>query len=804
MDKYVCIHGHFYQPPRENAWLEEVELQDSAHPFHDWNERITAECYGPNGASRILGDTQTIKKIVNNYAKISFNFGPTLLSWMQVHANEAYQAILEADKESMQYFSGHGSAMAQAYNHIILPLANTRDKETQVIWGIKDFQSRFNRMPEGMWLAETAVDTESLEIMARHGLKFTLLAPRQAGRSRKIGATEWTDLHHGKVDPRRPYLCNLPSGNTIAIFFYDGGIAQDVAFNNLLANGKHFADRLIAGFGDTNGEPQLAHIATDGESYGHHHRHGDMALAYCLDYIVNNGKARITNYGEYLDLFPPTHEVEIIENSSWSCVHGVERWRSNCGCNTGGRPEWNQEWRKPLRDSLDWLRDHAIIHYEEQAAQYLTDPWAARNDFIDVILSRTDETLSNFLQKHAKRELGRKDTINVLRLLEMQRNAMLMFTSCGWFFDEVSGIETTQIMQYAARTIQLAEQTANVELEKEFLERLGEANSNIPEHIDGANIYRKFVIPTRLDLTRVGMHYAIASLFEEYPEKLDIFNYVVESIFFDRVEGGIQRLAIGKAIVKSKTTYSEKEFSFAVLYIGQHNIIGNIAKKMSDSQFIRMHLEITDAFKESRIGDVIGIMQSYFGEDKYTIWHLFKDEKRKVMQQLMKENLEAVETTFRRMVDRDYQLLNAMKNDNIPVPRPYRASMEFILNVDLLKYLNSETMNIRKLQQLVSQFKTWDAHLEDTPKVSHVAGESIHHLMHQIGKDKHNVETVKTLNQLFGLLDSMGIHPELSQSQNLYFSIAAQNGKADPNHLPTNEWQREFSLLGKNVGVKLA
>ncbi|MHB9156179.1 MAG: DUF3536 domain-containing protein, partial [Endomicrobiales bacterium] len=462
MEKFVCIHGHFYQPPRENPWLEEIELQDSAYPYHDWNERINAECYAPNTASRILTPDGKVVIIGNNYSKISFNFGPTLLSWMEKHARDVYNEIIDADCRSRGLFSGHGSALAQAYNHMIMPLANRRDKYTQVLWGIRDFQKRFSRSPEGMWLPETAVDLETLDIMAELGITFTLLSPRQAKSVRKISGTSWQDATGGRVDPRMPYRCALPSGRTISLFFYDGPIAQEIAFGNLLSNGEGFAERLLSAFAENGVPAQLVHTATDGETYGHHHKYGDMALGYCLQYIETNKPARITNFGEYLERFPPAHEAEIFENSSWSCVHGVERWRANCGCNSGTHPGWKQEWRRPLREALDWLRDTLVHMYEEEASRYLSDPWAARNDYISVILDRSPENTGRFIREHASGEVKGDGRARLLKLLEMQRNAMLMYTSCGWFFDEISGIETVQVLQYACRAIQLSQELSGI------------------------------------------------------------------------------------------------------------------------------------------------------------------------------------------------------------------------------------------------------------------------------------------------------------------------------------------------------
>lgn len=493
MERYICIHGHFYQPPRENPWSGVVELQESAHPYHDWNERITAECYAPNAAARILDTRGRTVKIINNYAKMSFDFGPTLLSWLELHAPETYQAILGADQESQKNFSGHGSALAQAYNHMILPLANRRDKYTQVLWGIRDFEQRFGRSPEGMWLPETAVDLETLEILAELGIRFTILAPHQARCIRSSGSGEWQDVVEGKIDPTMAYKLHLPSGRSIALFFYDGPISRAVAFEGLLNNGESLAERLMGAFSKERAWPQLVHIATDGETYGHHHRHGEMTLAYALYHIESEELACLTNYGAYLKQHPPTHEVKIIENTSWSCAHGVERWRSNCSCRNGREPGWNQAWRTPLREALDWLRDTLIPQYEDKAGKLLQDPWRARDEYIEVICDRSPENIERFLTKHAVRPLKLAERVAALKLLELQRQAMLMFTSCGWFFDDLSGLETIQILRHAGRVIQLAEELFGDHIEPQFLELLERAKSNLPEQGDGRRIYKRFV-----------------------------------------------------------------------------------------------------------------------------------------------------------------------------------------------------------------------------------------------------------------------------------------------------------------------
>ena len=798
--KFICIHGHFYQPPRENAWLEVIEVQDSAHPYHDWNERISAECYGPNAASRILSsNTSVIKNILNNYTRISFNFGPTLLSWMENFDRETYDAILVADQESAKRFSGHGSAIAQVYNHIIMPLANRKDKETQVIWGIRDFTLRFKREPEGMWLAETAVDTETLEILAEQNIKFTILAPRQAKSVRKIGDVHWTSVNDQTVDIKKPYLCKLPSGKTITLFFYNGDVSQSVAFNGLLNDGKRFAKSLIDLFDKENDEPQLAHIATDGETYGHHHKHGEMALAYSLDFIEKNKNVNLTNYAEFIHHFPATWETEVHESSSWSCVHGVQRWQSDCGCNSGGNPGWNQEWRKPLREALDWLRDTLIDVYVREASKVLRDPWEARNDYINIILRRNDDNIRKFLSDHA---IGDVDHHRVLRIMEIQRHAMLMYTSCGWFFDEISGIETTQVMQYACRAIQLANQIAGVNLEIEFLKRLEAAPSNIPAYAHGAHIYNRFILPAKTNLQRVGMHVAVASLFEDEPESLNVFNYSTTNEFFLRKEAGEQRLALGITKVKSLTTRSEKRFSFAVVYIGKHNLIGHISLDMELDKFTSLKFRIVKAFEEGKLLEVLELMQNFFGPEKYTIWQLFQEEKRKILNLIAEQSLTNLEDSLRRTFNSDYPLINALNNNNIPIPKAYRTTFEYVLNANLLKCFQSDRMQVKEVERISEELEKWNLKIEDPDKVSRLAGDSIFKELNRVSGERSNIKRIQRLNRLFPILKKFDLQPILYKSQNLYFEISLENHIAKEGEVDAG-WLEQFNLLGDNLGVKV-
>jgi alpha-amylase/alpha-mannosidase (GH57 family) len=601
----VCIHCHFYQPPRENPWLEAVESQESARPYHDWNERITAECYLPNGASRIFDGQRRIKKIVNNYARISFNFGPTLLSWMEERAPETYERILRADRESQQLFSGHGSALAQAYNHIILPRANSRDKQTQILWGIRDFQQRFERDPEGMWLPETAVDVETLEILSSLGIKFTILAPQQASKVRSRSAEPWANLCGQGVDSRRAYVHKLPSGNSIGLFFYDAIVARAVAFDKLLYDGCNFARRLMDSFDPGSDSAQLLHIATDGETYGHHHIHGDMALAYALDCIERDKLGRLTNYGDYFEKHPPTHEVEILEKTSWSCMHGVARWESDCGCNSMANGHWNQQWRRPLREALDWLRDDLANPYEANAKRLLRDPWVARDEYVKVMIDRSVDSMHAFLAEHAVRDLTREEEIQALRLLEMQRYLMLMYTSCGWFFDEPTGPETVQMFQYAGRAVQLSEELCGGHREEQFLKRLEAVRSNIPEFGNGRNIYERFVRPAMLDLFGVAAHYAISSLFDGYRRSDSVYSYDAELQDVKVLEKEKTKLAIGRASITSRITRAPLKFSFAALYFGDHNLSAGIRPCEAQDGFEDLLAQAHEAFSNADLSECL-------------------------------------------------------------------------------------------------------------------------------------------------------------------------------------------------------
>lgn len=766
MQRYLCIHGHFYQPPRENAWLEKIEVQPSAFPYHDWNERISRESYYPNAFSRVLNDEGKIIDIVNNYSKMSFNFGPTLLSWMEQHAPITYQAILDSDKMSQKHFGGHGSAMAQVYNHMIMPLANTRDKETQIIWGIEDFKKRFGRMPEGMWLGEAAVDSETLDLLAKHGIKFTLLAPNQAKRFRKIGEKEWTE----GIDSNRHYNCKLASGRNIALFFYDGERSQNVAFKGVLQNGKSFAHDLLEGYRGEY-ENEFVHVATDGESYGHHHANGDMALAYCLRYIEENDLTQLTNYGQFLSLFEPEFEAEIHEDSSWSCAHGVERWRSNCGCHTGGGPNWNQQWRKPLRNGLDMIRDTMVDIYQDGLKSYTKDVWAMRDEYIHVIMDRSKPNIRRFLKKHIDKELTAEDKTHIMRLLEMQRNAMLMYTSCGWFFNDISGIETIQVLQYACRAIQLAESQSKIRFEDQFIAELGKAYSNMHIEGSGADIYNKHIKPFMLSLTQVGMHYAVASLFADDPETLTVLNYDCKSIFFERKSAGLQKLAYGTTKVDSKVTTSTKEFSFVVLYLGQHHIIGGTSKRLSTQQFKPISDALETAFTQSNVAEVLKIIQKNFKAHTFSFFGMFKDEQMHLLENYLEQSEELAYDSMRKIYDRNYNVLNVMRQNKLQIPATLSQNIDSVINYEFRELFTNGHFSVEKMEDLVDEVQKWKITLNED-HISTRLNDKLDEMFNDFQNDTSNIELLDELMKTIELYKKVGLNPLLINLQNNVFSFS--------------------------------
>jgi len=619
--KYVCIHGHFYQPPRENPWLEEVEVQPSAYPYHDWNDQVNSECYAPNAFARFAdGD------FLSNYEFISFDFGPTLLNWLERHSPEVYERILEADRRSARRFSSHGAAIAHPYFHAILPLANDLDRRTLVAWGVKDFEKRFGRRPEGMWLPEMAVDLKTLTILADFGIKFTILSPHQAARVRFDGG-DWQSAS-GRLNPKIPYTCRLPSGKEIYIFFRDPIISNDLAFGGLARNGRELAARLERAVG----ESEISLVAVDGETFGHHTPCGSVELAKCIEILSSRENVRLTIPAEYLEQNPPRAEVEIHENTSWSCFHGVERWRSNCGCNTGRHPGWSQEWRAPLRKAIDWLSESLLEIYERSTFQYLKDPWEARDDYVEILQDRRPESVEKFFSKHLSRKVCEEDKRKILLLLEMERQALQMLTSCGWFFDDISDISTIQILSHASRAMQLAKQATGIYLEGSFLEILEEARSNIREFGNGMKLYNSAVLPLQTDLRRVAANFVLKSLQSEYPSSARMYSYRIECALQKDTQRDGQRLVVGRLKVVSEITLQEEEFDFVAL---RSNTLRCWLFSPSDAPDKE---KICKLFSERGSAALASYLRN-LGEGEHTVSELFDEERRELFSAILDSEL---------------------------------------------------------------------------------------------------------------------------------------------------------------------
>ncbi len=804
--KYLCIHSHFYQPPRENPWLETIEVQDSAYPYHDWNERITAECYAPNASARMLDGEKRIVRIINNYSRISFNFGPTLLSWMQRYAPEAYRGILRADNESQKLFSGHGSAIAQGYNHIIMPLANSRDKWTQIVWGIADFRSRFGREPEAMWLPETAVDLETLDLLAKANLRYVILAPNQARAIRPLEGGNWQDCSGSKIDPSRPYLCKLPSGRSINLFFYDGPVSQAVAFEKLLDNGEKFAHRLVGGFSDARLGPQLMHIATDGETYGHHHAYGEMALTYALDYMQSRKLAHITNYGEFLDLAPPKHEAQIFENSSWSCVHGVERWRSNCGCNAG-RAGWNQEWRRPLREALDWLRDQVAPRFEAEGKHLFRDPWAARDAYISVLLDPGAENSARFEQACFLPDLDQNAKVRAWRLLEMQRHAMLMYTSCGWFFDELTGIETVQVIQYAGRVVQLYEQVTGISVEEEFQKRLALAKSNVPECGNGAQIYRRSVKPAIVDLQSVCAHYAISSLFEDYGVDTDIYSYSARRLDYQERKAGNLHLAVGKAQFCSKVTGESELLVFGALHFGDHNILGAVKPFAGDTDYEELLAQLTDAFSRAETPEVVLLLDRRFGEKTYSLKALFRDEQRRILNIILASTLNEAESVYLNIYRNHAPLMRFIAGLNSPLPRELSATIEYAINSSLRVAFSAEKLDALRIRSLLDEARENHVAL-DVTTLEFTMRRAVEQKTERFTADPGDLQAVQELLNALRVAKSLPFQVILWSVQNQIYEIYTRSYKRITakagRDSAADQWISCFRSLASLADVKVA
>ena len=810
MERFVTIHGHFYQPPRENPWLDVVEEEASARPYHDWNERISSECYEPNTASRIVDGEQRILRIVNNFSQISFDVGPTLLRWMEERQPETYQSILAADKESRSRFGGHGSAMAQAYNHSILPLLPARDIRTQVRWGLRDFSERFGRPAEGMWLPETAVNREVLDILAQEGVRFTLLSPHQATRTRPLGGSDWTDVGGGKIDPSVPYRISLPEGRSLSLFFYDGPVSHSIAFEHLLDRGEWFAQALVDALGRAQRVPGrpcgLAHVATDGETYGHHHPHGDMALAYALYHLEREHLARITNYGEFLELCPPRDEVEIAENSSWSCSHGVERWRADCGCRTG-HPGWHQAWRAPLREALDDLRGQLDPRYEEVAGKWLRDPWAARDDYVSVFFHPGPPRKGRFLEAHAKGPLSPEEEIQVWRLLEMQRSLQTMYTSCGWFFDEVSGIGTVQVLSYAGRAIQLAEEVLGGPFLPRFLERLEKAPSNLPAYGNARRVYEELVAPRQVDLPAATADYLVRRLLTPAEEPIRVPSFHAEERQFQEWEAGRVRMQVGLLCIGSDWTGASKEYEFGLLHFGDLNLAGGFREARPDSDLASLREVLAQAFEFGDLAAVVRRLSDHFPTWTVSLRSLFREERRGVIQRLLAQNLELAAGSYASIYEREAPLMRTLKDLGVPRPRVFDVAAGFVLNNELRGALERDPPDLGRAADALDEISRWGLTV-DAEDLSFTPQRTVERVLKHLEDQPLDLPNLEGLVRLLRILRRLPYRPDFWRAQNSFYHILTtvypeRREKARTGDLGSLRWVEAFATLGHLLSVRV-
>jgi len=646
---FLVIHGHFYQPPRENPYIDFVEKEASASPFHDWNQRITHECYAPNFWARVYGPAGLLRTLVNNYSFMSFDIGPTLFRWLRRNAPSVYQAIIQGDMESRKRFSGHGSAISHPYSHLILPLAHEEDKDLNVKWGIEEFRFHFKRDPEGMWLPECAVDTETLEVLAKHRISFVILSPFQAKRTKRLGEY-WQDVEGGRIDPFRPYKVKLASGKEINVFFFHHPLSMGVSFGDLLKDGEWLLSQIKSTM-PQGGSPLLA-IVTDGETFGHHKAFGEMALAYVFSKLKDQRDIKLTVFGEFLEKNPPTDEVQIQEKSSWSCSHGLERWMDDCGCSCNLNPQWNQKWRKPLREALDWLRETLRVSLKSEATQVFFDFQKAKEDYIQVILDSNNK--DQFLKEHLRSGTPQK----ALALLEIERESLLMFTSCAWFFDDPSGIETLLVLKHASRAIDLGRRFLGLDLEGEFLERLREVKSNLPEKGDGERLYLKEVLPHKVDLKRGAFHLIFRSFMRK--DDRDFGALKMKDKKEKEFRWGKAILKLGQIEVEDERTSEKESFSFSLLSFGDHNLVCGIGK-LNEKERIK------ETFHRGDLSGSALLIKETF-EEVFTLSSLLSEFQEEALEFLLEETFQEIGEVLEGYYERLLPLMGFMRINNFNPP----------------------------------------------------------------------------------------------------------------------------------------
>jgi hypothetical protein len=595
------------------------------------------------------------------------------------------------------------------------------------------------------------------------------------------------------------------SGVSIAVFFYDGPASRAIAFEGLLNSGESLAARLKGGFKD-NAQPQLVHVATDGESYGHHHKYGEMALAYALRLLEADKTVKLTNYGSYLAQFPPEYEAEIVDNTSWSCEHGVERWRSNCGCN-GGKQGWNQAWRGPLRQALDELRDAVAPLTEQEGGKLFRDVWAARDSYIEVVLDRRAEKMDRFLAENQSHALTEAERVRALELMEMQRHAQLMYTSCGWFFDDISGIETVQIIAYAARVLQLAKELFGEQadaLEPRFFSRLGEARSNVAAASDGARLYKDQVRPMQLGLEEVAAHYGISSVFSSFAEETELFCYRVRRQAYDIYTSGRGRLALGRASIASVITDKRESFSFAVLHFGDQNITAAVkpCKEEDAAEFETFARQAAEQLERAKFPEVIRLLDRYYGHVDYSLTSLFRDEQRRIVQVILSSTLSSIENSLTTIYEDHASLLHYLSQAGLPKPPALTMAAEFAVSAGLRKALDGVPIDQALLRSFLALAKADQIPLE-TSTLSYIADQRMKHAMVELQISAGSLEMLGRALTLARTLVELPFELNLWQAQNIWYEIMRVSSYG-LTALATDDfsrWEKDFCELGRCLSI---
>ena len=780
---YLTIHGHFYQPPRENPWTEEIDRELSAEPYHDWNERVNEECYRANAFARILADDGRVVDILNNYAYLSFNFGPTLLSWIRAHAPDVYERIRQGDAAGLERV-GHGNAIAQVYNHIIMPLANRRDKVTQVRWGLADFRFHFGREAEAMWLAETAVDVETLEVLAGARMRYVILAPGQARRIRPLSSTsaaDWQDVSGGTVDPSRAYLCRLPSGRSLAVFFYDGPLSHLAGYGDLTNNSQRLVSAMASATDAKRGHPQLIHIAVDGETFGHHKKQSELTLVYAFTHEARQRGFTVTNYAAYLDAAPPAWEVEIKPNTAWSCAHGLGRWSQNCGCRADGPAHWHQRWRGPLRAGLDRLRDGLAELFEREGRTIgLKDPWQARDAYGDVLADRTPARIDGFLRAETgDKKLTETQRQRALTLLEMQRQAMLMYTSCGWFFTEISGLESTQVLKYAAHAIDLASSFGANGFTANLLADLEKAESNVPDYGTGAGVYRKLVLPATIGPEQVAASYAINELVKPFPVRHHRHAYQIEQIESHTRQVGGYRLNGGYLSLTSDFTGGASRWMYAAVHLGGYNFAASVVRCDDAAAY----QAASDRYREAIRGaksqtEFIQVLQSAVGQSIYGLGELPPPDRRRVLKHLDEEVLEGLSRSYEQIYAEHMGTISALLDAHMPVPPELRLAAEFTLSHRLqsgaakLAQHSDETAEA-EVAQVLGLARRYSIRLERGPAVQTLEQAVIDQVqvLVQAPEAEPRLERYNQLNRLLAAAERLGFDLRPPRAQAMYLEF---------------------------------